>query len=267
MHNFKRIIKYGWLNFSRNLSVSFVTVGVMVLMLLAVGFLIVGQETVRSLIASIEQKVDISVYFLPKTSESDILKIKITLEKRSDVQSVDYISQNQAYDEFRQRHGNDGVLMQSLQELGENPLQATLNIKAYKTSQLAAIADFLNNPDYTSSIDKVNYQENAAVINRLLSINDGIARAGIIFSIILAIFVLLVTFNTIRLVIYSARDEISVMRLVGAGNWYIRGPFVITGAICGFFAAALSLLIMFGVIRFFAPHASAVFAEIDLIAY
>ncbi len=267
MHNLKRILKYGWLNFSRNLSVSSATVGVMILMLLAVGFLIIGQATTQSLVSSIEQKVDISVYFIPKTSEQDILKVKSTLEKRGDVKSVEYISQNQAYDQFKERHKNDLILMQSLQELGENPLQATLNIKAFKTSQLAAIAASLGNPQYTPLIDKVNYQENEVVINRLLSINTGIERAGIVFSIILGLFVFLVTFNTIRLVIYSARDEISVMRLVGAGNGYIRGPFIITGALYGIFAAVISLVIMFGMIRIFAPHASAIFAEIDLVAY
>jgi cell division transport system permease protein len=267
MHALKRILKYGWLNFWRNLWVSTATVGIMVLALAMVSSLLVAREVGNTFVRSLEQKMDISVYFVLDADESDILKVKNVLEDRPEVREVRYISRNEALDIFRARHQDNDILVESLQELGTNPLQATLNVKAIQASQFGAITSFIEHASFKEIIEKVNYRENEKVIDKLISISSGIEQVGLVLAILLGSFVILVTFNTIRLAIYSAREEISIMRLVGAGNWYIRGPFVVAGILYGIIAAAITFGLLSAIVWFFTPHISAVFTEINLLEY
>ena len=263
----QRIIIYGWLNFWRNFWVSSATMGVMVLALLRVASLILFNAFTKDFTSSLEQKVDVSVYFVTEAEEKDILSAKSALEKWPEVKNVRYISRNEALDTFKESHADNNVILESLRELDTNPLQATLNIKTFQASQFSAITSFLENSRFTKIIDKINYRENEKVINKLISITATMKKAGIIFSAMLSAFVVLVTFNTIRLAIYSSREEISIMRLVGGGNWYIRGPFIVTGALYGVIAAIITFLLFFIAIWFLAPRVSVIFADIDLLTY
>ncbi|MFH0988023.1 MAG: permease-like cell division protein FtsX, partial [Parcubacteria group bacterium] len=199
----------------------------------------------------IRDKVDINVYFVNSASEQDILAMKKNLEQLPEVAPpVIYVSREEALEAFRTRHQNDEFTIQALDELGENPLGATLNIKAKDPSQYETIAQFLQNKSTLSSggasiIDKVNYYQNKEAIDRLTQIINSANRLGLVLTVFLIIISVLITFNTLRLVIYMSRDEISVMRLVGASQAYIRGPFFIDGAIYGFVSAILTLIIFY----------------------
>ena len=177
--------------------------------------------------------------------------MKKTLECLPEVaQPVVYVSRDQALIDFKKRHQNDQFTLQALDELGSNPLGAKLNIKAKDPSQYGSIADFLNSKSAdatpgTSIIDKINYFQNKEAIDRLTKIIDSADRPGVILTFFLIIISILITFNTLRLVIYMSRDEISVMRLVGASTGYIRGPFFIAGAIYGFIAGILTLILFY----------------------
>ncbi|MBI2463081.1 MAG: ABC transporter permease [Candidatus Spechtbacteria bacterium] len=267
MHTFTRILKYGWLNFWRNIWVSSATIGIMILALSMIAIIVIGRSMTETFISSLQQKVDVSVYFVPDAKEGDILQAKSVLEARPEVRDVQYISRDQAIDTFKEKHKDNAVLMDSLNELGSNPLQATLNIKASQATQFESIATFLEGSGYRQYIDKINYRENQKVIDKIISISSSIERVGIFMSIVLGTFVVLVTFNTIRLAIYSAREEIGIMRLVGAGNWYIRGPFIVSGALYGLFAGIITLLLSLLMTWLLTPNFSAVFSEIDLFAY
>jgi cell division transport system permease protein len=139
--------------------------------------------------------------------------------------------------------------MQGLQELGTNPFPASINIKAKDPGQYGNIASYLENKNPTDSsgapiIDKINYQENKLIIDRLSTIIPAVEKGGTIIAIILAIVAVIVVFNTIRLITYTARDEIAVMKLVGASNSYVRGPLVVSGIMYGIISAILALLAM-----------------------
>lgn len=267
MHTFTRILKYGWLNFWRNIWVSSATIGIMILALSMIAIIVIGRSMTETFISSLQQKVDVSVYFVPDAREGDILQAKSVLEARPEVREVQYISRDKALETFKEQHKDNAMLMDSLNELGSNPLQATLNIKAFQATQFDSIATFLEGSDYRKYIDKINYHENQKVINKIISISAGIERVGIFMSIVLGTFVVLVTFNTIRLAIYSAREEISIMRLVGAGNWYIRGPFIVSGALYGLFAGVITLIVFLFGTWLLAPHFSSIFSEIDVFSY
>ena len=169
------------------------------------------------------------------------------------MKNVEYVSREEALVRFRAAHSDNQLISQSLDELGDNPLEASLNIKANVISEYAPIASFLESRRFSSIIDTVNYQENRKVIERLSSIIDMVRRSGVALSFVIAIVAVLVTFNTIRLTMYSQREEIGVMRLVGSSNWYIRGPFIVEGLIYGFVASVLTLLLFMPVINFISP--------------
>ena len=207
----------------------------------------------NSLVQILRDKIDISVYFNLETSEKDILKTRESLITLAEVESVEYVSRQEALEKFEKKHEDSPLLMQSLAELEDNPLEASLNIKAQTASQYEQIVNFLNSSQYQKIIDKINYRENQAIINKLSSITNTISRSGLVVSIILALMAVLITFNTIRLAIYSSREEITVMRLVGASNWYIRGPFIVEGALYGLVAAIVVLIIFFPMLWLFSP--------------
>ncbi len=246
----RRIIKSGFINFKRSSFVSLSSVLVMTITLSVVTLIIFSQAILNFSLASIKDKVDVTVYMTVGAEESDILIIKKSIEELPTVASVKYISAEQALENFKERHANDFLTLQALEELDGNPLGATLNIKAIDTADYEAIATFLDNKGALGSgnkviIDKVNYSQNKLVIDRLISITEGARRLGIAVTIVLMVISLIITFNTIRLVIYISRDEISVMRVVGAENHYIRGPFLVEGMLYGIISSIITMIIFY----------------------
>lgn len=262
-----RIIKSGWSSFWRNKWLSSAAILVMSLTIFGITSLVLLNVLVNSLTASLEDKIDISVYFDIETQEEKIFEVKEELNQLNEVKSLKYVSREEALKDFKDKHKDEDVLMQSLQELETNPLEASLNIKAKDPSQYEAIAGFLNQDKYASVIDKVNYLENKTVIERLTSITQTIRKSGFLILIALAFLAMAVTFNTIRLTIYSAREEIKVMKLVGASNWFIRGPFVIEGALYGIIAAIIVMFIMFPLLWYLAPKLSAYLPSSNLFEF
>lgn len=247
----KRIIRSGFYSFWRNGFVSLSSILVMMVTLFVIGSTIFSGAILGSTLNQIKDKVDVNVYFVTTAPEEEILAIKESIEKLPEVAPpVVYISKEKVLEDFKKRHENDEFTLQALDELGENPLGATLNIKAKDPSQYESIVKFLDNEstlssDGTSIIDKVNYYQNKDAIDRLTNIINSANRLGVILTIFLIIISTLITFNTLRLVIYMSRDEIAVMRLVGASTNYIRGPFFVAGAIYGFISAIFTLILFY----------------------
>ncbi|MEK7609933.1 MAG: permease-like cell division protein FtsX [Patescibacteria group bacterium] len=246
---FKRITRTGFVNFWRNGFLSFAAIVVITLSLSAFGALIFGGAFGRSLIADVKNKVDINVYFSLTAPEQDILSLKKDLEKLPEVSVIEYVSRDTALDQFRQKWNGNALIMQGLDEIGSNPFPASLNIKAKSPSQYASITNFLENKSPTASdgtpiIEKINYQQNKLIIDRLGRIIPAVEQAGLIIATILIIVAIIVIWNTIRLIIYTAKDEISVMKLVGASNVYVRGPLVVSGIMYGIISAIITLVLM-----------------------
>jgi cell division transport system permease protein len=250
--NIKRIIKSGFFSFFRNGFVSLSSVLVMVVTLFVLGSVIFMGAVLNSTLESIRDKVDIRVTFIAEAPEQDILDLKETLEGLPEVEYVVYTSRNEALERFTERYSGDQLILQALDELGENPLGAALNIKAMEPEQYEGIAHFLEEGNFTSAegspiIDRINFFQNKAAIDRLSNIISASEALSLIITLVLVIISILITLNTSRLAIYISKDEISVMKLVGAGSAYIKGPFVVGGVIYGICAAIFTLLVFFPV--------------------
>src|SRR4030042_223234 len=170
--------------------------------------------------------------------------------KIPEVKDIEYVSQEEALNRFTEKHQDDPLLMEALNEVGENPLSASLNIKAWQANQYEALANFLETASFNNLIEKVDYHQNKAIIGKIFEVSSNIKLIGIIFSLILGVIAIVVAFNTIRLAIYNSKNEIATMRLVGASNWFIRGPFLIQGVIVGIVATIVTIL-LFALANFF----------------
>jgi len=255
----RRIIKGGFLNFVRNSFVSLSSVLVMTITLCVVTLIILSQAVLNFSLNELKDKVDVTVFFNLGVPENEILTIKGQLDSLPEIDSVEYISSEKALENFKERHKNDYLTLQALEELDENPLGATLNVKAVDATQYEAISGlfeeggiFTNNQ--RSAIEKVNYFQNKLVIDRLISITEGAKKLGIGITIILVFMSIVITFNTLRLTIYIAREEIGVMRVVGAKNHYIRGPFMIEGIIYGLISAFITMIIFYPISLWLGVH-------------
>lgn len=255
----KRVIVSGYRSFRRSGFTSLSSITIMTITLFVITSLIFVQAGLNSALTDIKQKVDVTVYFVSDTDESSIFNIQEELEKIPEVENISYTSQDDALSLFRDRHSGDYLTLQALDELGENPLGASLNIKAKDPSQYESISRYFDNGGSLSkeelmSIDKIDYRQNKVVIDRLTSIIDGAKKLGFILSIVLVIISVLITFSTIRLIIYMSREEIGVMRLVGAGAWYVRGPFIVSGIIVGVISSLLNSIIYIPVSMWLGSH-------------
>ncbi|MSR73407.1 ABC transporter permease [Candidatus Parcubacteria bacterium] len=257
--NVKRIIKSGFFGFFRNGFVSLSSVLVMVITLSVIASVIFMSAILNSSLEEIRNKVDVNVYFFTTAQESDILALKKSIEKLPEVKQVEYVSAKEELENFKTRHENDQFTLQALDELSENPLGAKLNIKAKEPHQYEGIAAFLTGENIISRngqsiVDNVNFPRNKTAIDKLSKIISSAQKLGFFFTLLLIIVSILITFNTIRLVIFISRDEISVMRLVGASALYIRGPFVVSGVLYGVLSGIFTLIIFYPLAIFFGSN-------------
>jgi len=262
-----RIIKSGFQSFIRNGLLSSATVVVMTLTLLVCSGLIIFGNATTAVMQNIESKIDISIYFKTNVSENQILAIKKNLEQLNEVANVEYISQDDALATFKERHKDDPVILQSLEELGYNPLSAALNIKAKNPQNYEGIASYLEKEVSPEFIDKINYSQNQVIIDRLIKITNTVKKGGLVLALVLALVVFLITFNTIRIAIYSNRESISIMRLVGATSSLIRGPYVIQGFIIALAASILAMIILIPLIYSIAPSFNNFIPEFNIVSY
>ena len=268
----KRAVKAGFVGFWRNGFVSLASVLVMTVTLFVIGSILFLLATLNASLADIRSKVDVNVYFVTSAPESEVLSVQKMLEALPQVEKIEYISRDKALENFKKRHENDQLTLQALTELADNPLGAILNVKAKDPSQYEAIAELLKGETFLSKerqayIDKVNFYDNKTAIDKLSKIINAASTLGFAITIVLAVISILIVFNTIRLAIYIAREEISVMRLVGASNRYIRGPFVISGVMYGLSAGLITIIIFYPLTYWLGPATVNFFSGVDVFRY
>jgi len=263
----KRIIKSGWTGFRRNSGLSLATVFIMVMAISLVTSLFLLQKTTGYLVTALSEKVDMAVYFNeePSTDEIDVIQKELT--GLPEIKSLQYISKEEALAKFIARHQNEDVIMESIEEVGGNPLLASLNIKAFEATQYAAISSFIDSASFKDLISKVDYSEKKPAIDKMFSLTSTISNTGIGLSIVLAIVAVLIAFNTVRIAIYNSRDEIETMRLVGASNWFIRGPFLVQGMIGGLLAVLITFLVFGITLWFLSPKIDMIIPGLNLFSY
>ncbi len=197
------------------------------------------------LIQTVEDKIDIAAYFKADTAEGNILSVRSELlQDTVNIKSIEYISKEDALEAFLEAHQENEVFSEALAQVGGNPFLPSLNITTNKDAAgYEQIAQVLAQDEFSGFIEKVDFSQKKDTIEKVFSITSNINRFGLGLAAFLVFIVILVVFNTIRLVIENSKDEISTMRLVGAPNWFVKAPFIIEGGIFGFISFIICIIL------------------------
>lgn len=260
---FKRIIKYGWQYFSRNGEMVFPNLFILTLALLLVSSLFLFRHTVKFIISLVQEKADVSIYFKEEAPEEEILSIEEEISKIPGIKEIKYTSREMALETFEEKHQENPLLLEALKEVGKNPFLASISVKASDPQQYEEILNLLKEKD-SKVIEKIDYSERKPLIEKIFSFSAKIEKAIIFLSAVLILVAVLVAFTTIRLSILNFGEEIAVQRLVGASNWFIRGPFIVQGLIIALFSATLSFFLLFALVKFLDPKIKMIIPEINL---
>jgi len=250
----QRITKTALISLWRNRWLSLAATLIMVLTLFTVSFFACLLLMVNSTTNLLRSKVDISIYFNDSVSNDQIFSIENTLLARSDVKSVDYISKEKALEVWRSQN-TDNTQLRDIINDAYNPLPRSLEIKTDQPEDLEGVNTFLSSTDYKPLIKEISYRKNKDLVDRLIKITTFIKSVGWVLSGLFVIISILIIYNTIRLTIYARSEEIEIMKLVGASDWYVQGPFILEGVVYGILAAIISSLILYLAARLFLPAA------------
>ena len=253
MISFYRVVKHSLQDIYRNIWLSAINITIIILALVSINFLIVLNTVSTMAINTFENKVDISVYFHNYVNDNQIYEMQSVLISMPEIRDVLFISKEEALATFKEQHVKDKVILQSLEELDENPLGVTLVVKAKTTKDYAGILTVLEDPKFSSLIKDTTYQENHFVIEKIAEINDKIKSIGLFVSLIFILISFIVILNTIRITIYTHRDELRIMKLVGAANWFVKGPYLVQSIIFSFISAGIAIMLIYPFLNFIQP--------------
>jgi len=258
-----RIFTFAWKNFVRNAWIWLATVVVLVLALLSVNTLVGVNAVASSAIGVLEDKIDLSVYFKPGTPAAVLDQARSYMASLPQTSNVDLMTSDQALEAFKQRHAQDPNILGALDQLDQNPFGASLVIKARSTDDYPFLIQALNNPQFNFAVESQTYDDHAAAIDRVRQIAASIRYFGTALTAIFILFSALIVYNAIRVAIYTMREEIGIMRLVGASNAFVRLPLILDALLLAFFALCITAGIIAGMIAFFDPRIRTFFDGAD----
>jgi cell division transport system permease protein len=248
-----RTFKEGGVNFYRNGWLSFATVSILAISLYIISFTAIAGIAAGTVLSSIQDKINVSVYFKPDVSEVQIMDIKNKLSVYSEIKSIEFVSREKALEDFKKMGDENPTIDKALAEIGENPLLSALVIKAKDPLQYNLIAKSIRESSFNEFINNINYQQNKSAIERLGTIIKLVSQVGITIGVVFVFIGILITFNAIRLTMYAQKQEFEVKRLVGASNIYIRMPFVFEGMFYGLVSAFLVIILLGITIKYASP--------------
>lgn len=256
-----RVIKFAFQNFWRNFWLSIITISMLVLTLLTVNILVVLNLVTDKAIAFVENRIEVSVYFNENANVSKVSEALTYLRTLSQVKDVQEIPADEALLAFKQRHANDPAILSSLDELGKNPFGPTFVIKAYKAKDFDSIIAALDNPRFRDEIRQKDFSDYQSIVGKIRQTTAEIRMGGLILSGIFFLIALLIIFNTVRIAIFIHRDEIGIMRLVGASSGFIRAPFLVETILLSLFSVLLVMAIVYPSLAFIEPKLNQYFGS------
>lgn len=273
MRTIKRIFKQGAKSWIRNKTVSVSSIFILTITLLIFSFMLLLQAVFNNSIQKLENKVDISVYFLPdlKTEDENIANFVKKVSNINGVSDIKFINKEDAYNKYREENINNKTISDSLSFIGENPFGDRLTIKAENINSYENIYNILQKDieinNLSNIIYKINYIDIKDNINNLENIISWFYNVGLLIIFVFVFVSVLIIYNTTRISIFVFRNEIGVMKLVGASNFFIRGPFLIESAISGLISAILAITISYPASYYMSKNSSVLLGGFDILKY
>ncbi len=269
-----RIVKYGLSGFARNIWLSSAATVVMAITLIILFMTVVTSVVLNDTANQMREKIDFTVYLKPGTSEETLRKLSDIIEADPNVKFVETATSKQEYQKFLEENSDSEELIdviedEDMKEIMISKMQATMRIKAYDVDNMESIKNTVKtDPSFTKHLDAKNddlsevSQVEIATITRWAKIAS---IGGIILGVVFLVISVLIIFSTIRMAIFSRREEIYMMKLVGAGKRFIRGPFLIEAEICGMIAGLLAATISYFSFDFLAPRLANYGIDVEMI--
>jgi cell division transport system permease protein len=218
---------------------------VMVVTLTIVLFSLVANATFANTIAQITSKIDVSVYLQDNVTPAQRDTLIGQLKQLPNVKQVKYLSKEQALQNYKAQNADNPQLLSAVSETS-NPLPATIQVSPRNLNHIQDIKDFLTKPANAKlQSDQPSYSgDRKTAIDKITHATNILREVGIFAVLIFALVSMLIIFNTIQMAIFNRRDELTIMRLLGANTWYIRGPFVVETIIYGILSAIVSVVLI-----------------------
>lgn len=245
MITFSRIVQTGCVNFIRNAWLAIAAMAVMVVTLTIVLFSLITNATFANTIAQITDRIDISVYLKDEVKPAEKDQLLKGLRGLPNVKEVKYLSKADALENYKKQNANNPQLLSAISST-DNPLPATILVKPKDLNKIQDIKTYLaNDKNNKLQSDEPSYSgDRKAAIDKITHATNILRQVGIFAVLIFTVISVLIIFNTIQMAIFNRRDELTIMRLLGASTWYIRGPFVVENIIYGVFSAIMSVVII-----------------------
>lgn len=267
--SFYRVVKFAAKNFWRNFWLAVVTTTIITMSLFVATTLLTLNVVIDHAVNSLHEQVDVSVYFKPDVTDIVVQDFKASLLTVQGVREIVYVSKGEALDNFRAKYADNTVILESLDELEANPLGDTLIIQAESINDYDLILEILNSNELESYIQEKNFQDYNVIISKISDISSAINRIGLFLSIIFLGIAVLVTFNTIRIAIYTYREELSIMRLVGATKNFIELPFFVEGIFYAVIAVVVNTILIYPIMGAIQPFLGSFFGDstLNIVSY
>ncbi len=225
-------------NLRRNLLMTIAAISTVAISLLLLGGVQILGLVVNNVTGAIEQKVEISAYLFDNSTQGEIDKLTSDLSQMPEVQDVAYVSKTEAYEIFKERYADQPELWQ---QLPKDSLPASLRIRLHDADDAEEVSARIEG---APGVQDVRF--GGEVIKNLLRVNALLRTIALVMSIVLMVAAAALIANTIRLAIYARREEIGIMKLVGATNWFIRIPFIMEGIFAALVGALVSGAVVIG---------------------
>ena len=254
--SFVRMVRYGINNFSRNAWLTIAATAVMTITLVVIFATVAARNILNDSLQSINDRVDVSVYIDRDARQNKVQELKAKVERLSTAKQVTYLTAEQVRKEFAQQHKTDSSTLTSL-NTATDVFPQLLRIKLKDINKVDQLKKFLNTDSTAQSImsktrkNSIEEGNGGEIVRRIGSWVAFAAQAGAVLAAIFVVLSMLIVFNTIRMAIFSRKEEIQMMKLIGADRRFIRGPFIVEATVYGFIAAIFAtglgmLLLMFG---------------------
>ena len=270
----KRILKAGFIGFYRNMTVSLSSIFVLTVTLSIIMSLTIAQYVFNYTLDSVKDKVDVRVYLRPEATNDEVDAVLNSIKSIPNIRSALLESKVDALSKFKDEHKNDKATMLALEEIGTNPFGASIAVQSadpnhyeeiVKSIQKKADEKLLAGGD--SVIDKINYYELKGSIDKINSIILWLNKVGLWIAIIFVLMSCMIVYNTIRLAIYTFREEISIMKLVGASNTFIRGPFIVEAAMYAIVSSVITIIIYYPLSIWLTSHTYSFLESLSIVDY
>ena len=266
--SFFRAIKFSVQDVFRNIWLSLVTIIILVLALFTVNMLLIVKIVGQAAVGAVNEKVDVNLFLKTDAKDEQINALKTKVESFEEVREVRYVSKAEALDDFNKKHADNPEILDALKEIGKNPLTPTLVIKPKKMDSFDELINklYLLEDDIIESRNFANYK---TLLGKINAITGKVSDAAIVLSSIFIFITLLVVYNSVRVAIYTHRREITIMRLVGASNWFIQLPYLFSGVIYSLVGVLFIMMIFFPFLNLLQPYLETFFVgyNVDLVKY